>query len=309
MNTPKETALNTRSFIKKHYHHFWQVVAHVLPLIIILNIFTMSMTDYIVTSVFDHSDIEPTSPSFTVLGYSLSLFTVIWALNITHMAMNGYLMAVIAISWHRLVINGSENYRIMSIFIPRWHEIQFITLLAVLYIIVYGSFFAFPILMMSLPFSIAMMDFGYIFPVMMLVLGCFMAFLFFKCSFYFPAKAANRQITIMQSFDLTRGYFGKIILSYIRASWRVGLAATIYSAVLMFLTPYLMQLIYSPANNAFDSAPSTWALHGITLIMGLPFMIFFSPMFLVIGVTIVSNYYLQSISEPEQNDDIYEDML
>lgn len=294
----QETSANVRGFIKQNYSHFWEVIIKVIPLVLLLYIFTMFVSGYIFEAAFNSFAAEG-EPSIDILGFSVSLSVLVGGLNVFHMALNGYLMAVIAISWHRLVINGEENYRRMFVFMPRWHEIQFMLLLALLHTAFYGAFFS-PVLIMQIPgFEFIAGSVVYVFPVMMLVLACVALFLFFKCSFYFPAKAANRRITIVESFRLTRGYFGKIVMSYIRASWRLGVVAILYMVVLMFFMSSIMQFVFSSMKDTFLE-PNMFLIQGIGLVLNLPFIVFLGPMFLVIGVTIISNYYLHAVQNKDE---------
>ena len=277
---PKDVSHNVRDFTRRRRKQFWQLIWHVVPWQIVVHVAAIAMPLFDFMSLSDY-----------FLAYA--------AFNVLIAALNGYLLAVIAVSWHRLVINGSENYRIMDPFFPRWHEIQFMLLLAALnvlfYVLAFGGGVLLPLVHSTLYDFLPVMVFNSVPSAMVLMLGSMFfgvflsIFISFKCPFYFPAKAANRAITLKESFRLTRGHFWNILVSCICALWRVFFCCLLYSVFSMFVLSEV--LVFLTDNVAILSVT-----HAIIL---LPFLIYFEPMILVISVSVISNYYLEATKNDE----------
>ena len=128
-------------------------------------------------------------------------------------------------------------------------------------------------------------------------------YLLFKISFYFPAKALDSHISFQDSFRLTNGYFWKSTFTSFRAFWRVilvligiGFVAAFVGAVIgqiLFVTsdvdPFLKGAYNQVVNQAFQ-----------TVIV----IFFFQPLFTVLGVTILSNFYQHALRHKPASSDV-----
>ena len=106
-----------------------------------------------------------------------------------------------------------------------------------------------------------------------------------KIVFYFPSKATGNNITLRQSFKMPPGYVWKIIVANFYVCWRLSLVAF----------AYLITGIIVLAGIGFAAESLGLEIEMIATIGGvafmIPFVFFFSPLFTILGVTVLSNYY------------------
>ncbi len=191
-----------------------------------------------------------------------------------------YFYMCLVISWHRVVIKGPENYTPMNPFKPKRHELAFIgvgILIGILILIVAVVFVG----------SAAFMQSG-VMGVVAAIAIVAAIYASYRLMFYFPAKAVGASITLREAFDMTKGYLWKIICASFRASIRLVLIALLYSMIL--------------AGLSFSYAYIAHTVSGAYLlgfILGLPLILYIQPLLTVLGVTVLSNYYLHAVQNPK----------
>ena len=122
--------------------------------------------------------------------------------------------------------------------------------------------------------------------------------MFYKLSFYFPAKAAGADMSFKDSFDRTKGYLVGLIFVPVLSTWRLMLASCVYLAVMWFaLFLYLYPSIESEvdtlsADFEFELTPGQEIVVGVLFI---PLACYFAPLFYAYGVAVLSNYYQHSL--------------
>ena len=284
---PNNAALNTRNFVKEHNDAFLDLLKKIGPYIFavfVLNIILLdhslsTMTDVIESSKNEGLDQEQAAEKMMneLEGQEFATTAGFIIINVLF----GYFFAVIAISWHRLVLLGRGNCTPMNPLSPQRHEIEFLIILAILssapyllnLLVMFGQVTAMAILL--LPFMIAFI------------------YVFYKVSFMFPAKAVNAKLSVKESFQLTKGYFWKMLWTYILASWRVVLV--------LFAVMIVGSMVAVPLAT-FSGGNTQLVVISMQLIY-IPVIIYFQPLLTVIGVTVLSNYYqhaLQNKNIPEK---------
>ena len=127
----------------------------------------------------------------------------------------------------------------------------------------------------------------------------FAAFLWMRVVFYFPAKATGRHISFKQSYGMTKGYVWKMIAGYI--------VAAIKLILVMFLALFVIGFIggviaYTVGSESLIARIVSTIVDGAIM---MPLALFFQPMFAVIWVTVLSNYYqyvMQNDAPPVEED-------
>lgn len=256
-----ETASNITTFIKTNKQVFWDILNPLLPYIIAL-----TLLDFLVVSVFFMNDPHA--------KFELGAFLA------------NYFLFALVISWHRVVIHGPGNYTPVNPLKPTRNELIFIgmaMLASVLTVIVTAT--------LGLTLSI-LGSFGVFIGV---CTGIFLGiYLTYKIMFYFPARAANTPITLKESFNLTHGFFWKIAGTGILASLKTLVILIVYFVAVGLFGAGL----FSVLNNA--GGGMHFIANIFTFVIKLPVMIYFQPILTVIGVTILSNYYLWAIQHNDQ---------
>lgn len=194
---------------------------------------------------------------------------------------SGYFFSVLAISWHRVVINGVDNYEPMNPFKPKRHELMFIVMG---FVIAIGMIVA-GVALVAISYMMGVMAAAVV--VMIALIG--FTFVFFRLCLYFPAKAVNAEITLRQVFDLSKGYLWKCM----NASFFASLKMMILLFVYMIVMVVVMVPVYMSGSGVVPMA-------AFEFILTLPMVIYFSPILTIIGVTVLSNYYLYALQHQEQ---------
>lgn len=283
---------NVRSFVRDGQSEFFTLIRRYAPALLLLFVIQILVLMF-------HLEILSSLP--------VPLFFVGIVGNIVIPVLDGYIYAIIAINWHRLVINGRCFSEPVRMFLPRRNEISFVLALVFLTILPYILVFSFGLIVSILaPVLSSTGDLGSSFSVIVLVVYIFVGgigvlYFTYKLSFYFPAKAVNHSFSVVDSVRLTRGYFFKMIFTMIRASFWTIVALLVYlgfMSLLMYLLSYVVggMAVEASASDDFN-ALSLLPLFGA--LFQLPFVLFFKPMFMIIGVTVVSNYYLYAIQNEE----------
>lgn len=251
-----ETGVAVRGFVKEYHDEFLKILKPLIPYIA-----GFYLLDAVITDAY-----------FSDTKHGFQVFSILAS----------YFVTVLVISWHRVVIHGPENYTPMDPFSPKRNELMFIAV-GIMIGLALAAAVLFPILLMKIFGSAAgMLVF------VTLIIGIYCTY---RCSFYFPAKAANSDITLKQAFGLSKGYLWKLICASFYASWRMVLITIGYSLVAMAL---LMAVAFA---LPFDKAG-----HTIGFIIGLPITVYLEPLMTILGVTVLSNYYMYAMQHPRESD-------
>lgn len=278
---------NVYSFVRDGHSEFFTLIKMYAPALLLLFVIQISMfmLDFKILS-----------------SLPVSLFFV----DIVVSALSGYIYAIIAINWHRLVINGRCFSDPVRMFSPRKNEISFVLALVFLTILPYILSFLFGFIISILPPVLSSTGnsegaFLAVLAVSIFVSGMGVLYFTYKLSFYFPAKAVNHSFSVVDSVRLTRGYFFKMIFTMIRASFWTIVALHVYLGF-MYLLMYLFSYVVGGMAVEMSASDGFSVLSMLPLFIALfqlPFVLFFKPMFMIIGVTVVSNYYLYATQNEE----------
>lgn len=291
-NSPKEVAYNVRMFIRDHKDELKLLMRSIMPVLSILVLCALYLNYHLGLETV--SFMKMNEPNSVDLSATLALAQQVHEHSMRHplfylaQVVNifvAYCFAVVAVSWHRLVLLGRDRYEPMKFFAPKKHEINFVIVWTSLGVLV-------PLLIGF----IGQIDWPTI------VLSSFvLPYLMFKFSFYFPAKALDSHLSFKDSFRLTHGYFLKTLLTTIRAYWRVFVifigcmfcAGALSGAlgVVIFDTPNVSDFLRGAYNQVIAQQFET--------ILNI---FFFQPIFTVLGVTILSNYYQHALRRKPVSD-------
>jgi MFS family permease len=198
---------------------------------------------------------------------------------------SGYFVAAIMIGWHRVVLAGPDRFTPMNVFKPQRHELAFIFApgllafgygIAAVLVILLSAFIAKPLAVLL---AIVIVVFG--------IIGAL------RISFYLPGKAINADMTFKKSWHMSKGYIWKMFTAGFYASWRLALVCFGFTFVAVIIAGVLGGLVFGKTGLGF---------YILMFIAMIPIDIFFQPMFAVLGVTIVSNYYQWAINNPRPGD-------
>lgn len=266
----KETARNVKDFIKANNETFMDILKPLLPYII---------GGYFVDMIATHFLFEPDSDYEFFLGSIVA----------------SYFTVALAISWHRVILLGADRAEPMNPFKPQKHELGFIFMGVGIAI----GLFVMVALIAGVSFALGPAGLVIGMPVAVLLAY----FLFYKFSFYFPAKAVDSSISLKQSFSLTKGYIWKMLFSYLLAAVKPILIIFVYVFAVMFTLGIIFGLL-----GMGDSFTGLLSLV-ITFIVMLPVYAYFQPLLTIIAVSILSNYYQHALqnkplpAEPEKQTD------
>lgn len=300
----KDTAKNANDFVKDNKSEFWHLMKIIAPYLAIA-LFAMIYIQYqaleIITETAEAAQIEiqkvnPDDVSlskeeqqqkFKVIsdniaesleeqGNSLFNLKTITYLGYAIQLILSYLFAVIAVSWHRLVILGAQHYKPMMIFKPQTHEIHFMLLVGL-------TSFLMPVLYSYLQQKA--LTINPTFGLLGLVGGILYIYILFKISFLFPSRAINSDISVKDSFYLTKGYF-----------WKFGLAsllACLKTVLVMFLVFFVLSITLMPLFAS--TAENIAGIPAAMILISIPMYFYFTPLLTVIFVTVLSNYYQHAL--------------
>lgn len=249
----RDTGKNARNFIKDNTEILRDIVKPLLIWII-----GFALLDTIITIIY-----------FSESDSGFGLFGIL----------SGYLFTCIAISWHRVVIHGPDNFKPMTPLKPKKHELAFLGMGLALGLMGFilgatggATFFVHPVL-------------GGIGIFAGILLA---AYLGYKFSFYFPAKAVDSSITLGQSFKMTQGYFWKMMAAYLFTTWRLLLLMVAY-----FL---IASLIIGLVITSVEGSPSEALITNIlAFFVAIPILTYFYPIMYGLIVTVLSNYYQHAV--------------
>lgn len=251
----KDTAKNSNDFVKKNLSVFWDIFKPFLPYVIGLAVFDMVITHFFMP-------INKTTGE----AYEFPLGGLI----------AGYFYTCLAITWHRVVIHGAENYEPMNPFNPKKSELAFVGMGIALFMgMFFGGFFLGMMAALINPALIVLV-------LPFIIIG---TWIWMKLMFYFPAKATGRHISLRQSFSMTTGYIWKMIASSFLA----------YLKLLLIMIAYVIagSIVIAGVAFLFASLGISEKIASVILgsIFAIPLFAFFQPVFAIIWVTVLSNYY------------------
>lgn len=252
----KDTAHNVKSFIKTNNETFLEILKPLLPYI---------LGGYFFDLIANH----------LMFGAGSNMELPIGSL------VASYFTAALAISWHRVILLGAERAEPMNPFKPKKHELGFIFM---------GVGLAVGLVICAAIIGAVSVMLGPVGAFIGIPLAVFLVyFLFYKFSFYFPAKAVDSSITLKQSFNLTHGYFWKMLFSYMLAAVKPLLIVFVYVVAVMFTLGVVFGLL--GMGESFTGLLSLI----ITFIVMLPVYGYFQPLLTIIAVSILSNYYQHAL--------------
>lgn len=276
----KETSKNVRDFVEGHRSELVQLMKSVLPLLIFLvcaNACVQYFMNLDAVQYISDVKVPETVPDIIQLMTDIQIHSygkiLTWVSFVIQIGI-GYCFAVVAVSWHRLVLLGRNNYTPMSLLNPQRHELEFVIMWTILGTILPASMvFLFKIDIWLL--------------VMMLII---FPYLFFKASFYFPAKALDSNVSLRASFQLTNGYFVKFSFAMIRACIRIGAVYALVALIISSVATSLAQQWYGEQITS-DLVRSMYEQLIGQPIMSVIIVFLFQPVLTVLGVTVLSNYF------------------
>jgi len=249
----REAGIEARGFVKANMKTFWDLWKPLLPWIIGASVLDLAIT----TLFFANSE-----GGFGLFG-----------------ALSGYFYAVLIISWHRVTIDGPDKFTPMSPFKPQRHEWVYIGVYAGLFIGLTLACVAVVLVTARMFGEIAAVLATFVF----IIAGFFVGF---RLCLYFPAKAINADITLKEAFAMSEGYLWKLLVASFHATIFVLLGMMGYMLAAGLVGGLTGGLIVSG-----DQAPGLGTIFFAYLLM-MPVDLFFVPVMTVLGVTLLSNYYM-----------------
>lgn len=279
---PKDVALNCRTFVKEHKRELKEMMKPIYPYLLVLLALSMYITYILQLETINFMKTMPPAKSvddfFEYINkvqensYSSFVFYLSWILNIAV----GYCFAILAISWHRLVLLGKGQYETVSFLYPKKNEIQFVVLWTFLSALI-------PTLISITGFNAVAIFCLFLLP-----------YICFKISFCLPARALDTKLSFSQSFKLSNGYFWKFLFATLRSTWRLILVLVVLGLVFGIIGGAVAKIIYAKEITAPHLAGAYSQIFSQQIGTAL-MVLFFQPLFTVIGVTVLSNYYQHAL--------------
>ncbi|MGH1404672.1 MAG: hypothetical protein ACRBDL_10560 [Alphaproteobacteria bacterium] len=277
ISDPKGASKTTQSFIKEHRREFWHLVKDIAPFIILFHL----ITNFVFSQIIE----------YTIHNYANIALTVAYFITMVTVFLNLYIYSFFIINWHRLIIAryNQTTYQQVSLLKPQKDDLAFIKAII-------GLAIAYALLAhmhIILPIHIKIL-YPNLLSALTVIAVIYLSIAYYKCSFFCLAKLTNKAMTLPESYDLASGYFGKIILSYLNAIAKIGILFILYLFIGYILMEQSLEIVksYNPDIGTADFLSTSRYL---TILIGIPSLLFFKPMFIVIGVTITTNYYLHAI--------------
>lgn len=271
-----ETAVNARDFVRENKDIFWTVFKPLIPYIAAL-IFIDVVIAY---AQFIQNPDDPAVGNFQPGGIIAS-----------------YFFSCLIITWHRVVLDGPDRFKAMNPFKPEKRDWAFIGM----GIGVFMIGFIIPFLVGIISGVIAGLTGMKFMLILIFPAVIYAMYLTFKFLFYFPSKATGNNLTLKQSYKLTKGYVWKIIASNFLAAWRVILAMMGY----LFLAFASIAFLGSVAGfSGADGDTMGNAAFMMGALVMVPVTFYLQPLLTVLGVTVLSNYYqhaMQNRPMPPEN--------
>ena len=248
-----ETAKFSYNFLSDNFEHFKKLLIPLLPVLFLSTLISGMLEKG------KHAD-NPTILIVLAIAFGIAAFL--------------YTTAFV-ISWHRAVVLGpSESNKVNPLKMTK-SEISF---LLTGFIIFFGMLAAGLVaglilgLLSSIFFPLAVIG-G-----IALIIAAFIYTA--RLYLFFPAKAAGKDITLRQAFEMGRGVAGNIIGSLFVGALPIAIAAGLTVAVVGLITIYIIGVPESMGQRFTFSLIIT------------PFQLFFNMAGAAIGVGILSRYYI-----------------
>ncbi|PCI54898.1 MAG: hypothetical protein COB36_08555 [Alphaproteobacteria bacterium] len=275
-----KTRYNVSDFVRNNKKELWKIFLPLLPFILGLHVL-----DAVISDLY-YSDGENRAG---ILGNLILNGEDTEGFFIGEM-ISGYFFVCLAISWHRLVIQGIDTYTPMKPFSPKKYELVFVGawLLACVVSVLFTPFYA---LGMSylLSMGVKIPESEWLSFSLYILLYFLMTYIFYRCCFYFPAKAVNAKITLKKAFSLSGGHLWRLFFVMFRTMflWTFFFVAYVYIAL----------LAYAGIHHYLQISSLEYV---ISLILYLPMVLYVEPILIVLGVTALSNYYLYALQNEER---------
>ena len=262
-----ESAKNARTFVREHKGIFWDIFKPLIPYIAVLTLIDVAIAYYQISQNPD-SELAGSITPGGLIAY--------------------YFFSALIISWHRVVLDGVDRFQPMNPLKPESRDWAFIGMGILVGIIV----LLVPLIIGVISGVIAGLTGMSFLMILIAPAVLFSVYLTFKFLFYFPSKATGNNLSLKQSYHLTKGYVWKIIGSSILASWRVYLAMIGY--MILAFTSLAFLGIAAGVSGADVGNMSTAGFIAGALVM-LPVTFYFQPILTVLGVTVLSNFYQHAL--------------
>ena len=251
----KETASNTNHFVKDNLSVFWDIFKPFIPFVL-----AATILDIVVTELYMPVHQQTGEKIEFPLGGLIA----------------AYFFTCLAISWHRVVIHGADDYTPMNPFKPKKSELAFVGMGAALFVGVFFGGFILGLVAALIHQALMIL----VIPFIIVAVYAWTKFMF-----YFPAKATGRHISLKESYQMTTGYVWKMVAASFVAYLKLLLImiAYIIAAVMVF-----GGLAYAANALGMSESLATIVLQTLRV---TPIAIFFQPLFAVLWVTVLSNYY------------------
>jgi hypothetical protein len=258
-----ETAVNARDFVRENKDIFWGVFKPLIPYIAALVLIDV----VIAYTQFIQNPDDPNIGNFQPGGIIAS-----------------YFFSCLVITWHRVVLDGPDRFVPMNPFKPEKRDWAFIGMGIGVFLIA----FMIPFFVGIISGVIAGLTGMKFMLILIFPATIYAMYLTFKFLFYFPSKATGNDLTLKQSYRLTKGYIWKIIASNFLAAWRVVLVMMGY----MFLAFASIAFLGGVAGfSGADGATMGNAAFMMGAAIMIPVTFYLQPLLTVLGVTVLSNYY------------------
>lgn len=250
-----EAALAARNLVRDNKTFLWSLFKPMLPALLALDALSAAVQLGFAES---HTAAKVIEALFQIIGF--------------------YFYGLLGYSWHRFVLIGRDAVTPPDFFKPtsdQWRFLGYLALSAAASIVVMTVSAATGTVLLGKTGIIVGLLAGIVFSV----------WIGYKLCFLLPSAAVGDGMTIRQSFTHTRGVFWKLLGSGFLASWRVAVVSALCVGTFVGV---MTLLIGSFEGSALVLAAAFLNVFGTLAIMD----VFFNPLLTVLGVTILSNYYL-----------------
>ncbi len=262
-----ESAKNARAFVREHKSIFWDIFKPLIPFIAVLTLIDVAIA-YFQISQNPDSELAGSITPGGLIAY--------------------YFFSALIISWHRVVLDGPDRFQAMNPLKPENRDWAFIGMGLLVGLIA----FAVPMIIGVITGIIAGVTGMTFLMILIAPAVIFAIYLTFKFLFYFPSKATGNNLSLKQSYRLTKGYVWKIIAANILAGWRVYLVMIGYM-ILAFASLGFLGVAAGVSGAGEEHLTNAGFVAG-ALIM-IPVTFYFQPILTVLGVTVLSNFYQHAL--------------
>ncbi len=249
-----ETAKNARGFVRENKKTMWRLWTPVIPYMIAIAVLGTLVEFF--------------------LGDNLPMAILLRGAETV-------IVMTLAISWHRLVIQGPQATP-MNPFHWTRNETIFMAM-------AFGLSVAYVALVLVIGVVAVLLGLPKIIQSLLLMAGLLaLAYASLRFSFFFPARAANRPLTLAQAYTLSRGYV-----------WRMFWASVMAALPTMLLLVVAGIAIGMVIGLVAAVLPVPGAVLILTFVLMLPLQLYFTPLLTALGVTVLSNYYRRATEQPD----------